>query len=80
MCVSSCANYLFLGSRCRKIQNGIVGYHGNITALLEKDPESAGLKKQPVEAKVTAEQLEKIVKDFSEQQKRFQRLNNNFFL
>lgn len=29
-CVSSCANYLFVGGHRRQIRGGIVGFHGNI--------------------------------------------------
>lgn len=37
-CLSSCANYLFLSAQ-RKIIQGIVGYHGNLTALIFEEPE-----------------------------------------
>lgn len=39
VCFSSCANYLFLGSPSRIIQSGVVGFHGNINALVKQNPE-----------------------------------------
>lgn len=33
ICVSSCANYIFTAGRNKILNKGIVGYHGNITAL-----------------------------------------------
>ena len=43
-CLSSCANYLFVGGHERELRRGIVGFHGNITgcdnpAQREKDAE-----------------------------------------
>jgi len=32
MCLSSCANYLFVAGHRREIRGGVVGYHGNIQA------------------------------------------------
>lgn len=37
-CLSSCANYLFLAAE-NKVIEGIVGYHGNLTALIFEEPE-----------------------------------------
>jgi hypothetical protein len=37
VCLSSCANYLFLGATKKIIKKGIVGYHGNLNALLDLD-------------------------------------------
>lgn len=34
ICVSSCANYLFTAGKHKILNQGIVGYHGNMTALL----------------------------------------------
>ncbi|MDR3608695.1 MAG: hypothetical protein P4M08_15130 [Oligoflexia bacterium] len=34
VCVSSCANYIFTSGRHKILNNGVVGYHGNIKALL----------------------------------------------
>ena len=34
ICLSACANYLFLGAREKDVRQGIVGFHGNITALM----------------------------------------------
>lgn len=31
-CLSSCANYLFVGGHRREIRGGVVGYHGNVQA------------------------------------------------
>ncbi|MGZ3653126.1 MAG: hypothetical protein ACXVB9_19615 [Bdellovibrionota bacterium] len=35
ICMSSCANYLFLAGKRRVISRGIVGYHGNHTAFMK---------------------------------------------
>ena len=69
ICVSSCANYLFLGSKGRLIQNGIVGYHGNITALLKQDPHNSALRDQLLEAKVDPKEVERIAADFTKHQR-----------
>lgn len=37
ICASSCANYLFLAGSTRKIDQGVVGYHGNSRAYLESE-------------------------------------------
>lgn len=36
LCLSSCANYLFLAGKKKIIENGIVGFHGNTIALIEE--------------------------------------------
>lgn len=35
ICMSSCANYIFVAGQQKRIRGGIVGYHGNITALMK---------------------------------------------
>ncbi len=37
MCASSCANYLFLAGHAKKIDHGIVGFHGNWKAMVATD-------------------------------------------
>jgi hypothetical protein len=37
ICVSSCANYIFTAARRKYIKDGIVGYHGNISAVLDEE-------------------------------------------
>ena len=37
ICASSCANYLFLAGRTKKIDRGIVGFHGNWKAMVATD-------------------------------------------
>lgn len=37
MCASSCANYLFLAGHTKKIDHGIVGFHGNWKAMAATD-------------------------------------------
>lgn len=37
-CLSSCANYLFVGGRRRELRGGIVGFHGNIGACNAAGP------------------------------------------
>lgn len=37
ICASSCANYLFLSGKTRKIDHGVVGYHGSLEAYLESE-------------------------------------------
>lgn len=37
VCASSCANYLFLAGKTRKIEGGVVGYHGSVRAYLESE-------------------------------------------
>jgi hypothetical protein len=69
VCVSSCANYLFLGSRRRLIKSGFVGYHGNITALLKRDPSNMEIRKQLTDAKVDPKEIERIVVDFTVQRR-----------
>ena len=64
ICVSSCANYLFLGSNQRIIERGIVGYHGNITALFERDPTNQALRKQLAEAHIDLQEIERIASKF----------------
>ncbi len=78
LCVSSCANYLFLGSQRHFIKNGIVGYHGNITALLKNDPDNAELRKQLSDAKVDSKEIERIAADFIQQQQSNSALEQDF--
>ena len=59
VCFSSCANYLFLASPRRVIKKGIVGFHGNLTALVKEKPEL--LKQFP----------KKIAKEMAEERKFF---------
>ena len=54
VCFSSCANYLFLGSPERIIQSGLVGFHGNMNALVKLNPEMVA-KKNPYRAKFVSE-------------------------
>lgn len=37
LCVSSCANYIFTAGARKLIKDGVVGYHGNISAVLDED-------------------------------------------
>ncbi len=37
LCASSCANYLFLAGHTKKIDHGIVGFHGNWKAMVATD-------------------------------------------
>jgi hypothetical protein len=68
ICVSSCANYLFLGSTTRFIKRGIVGFHGNITALMLKDPNNVALRQQLIEAKIAPAEINRVISEFSKQQ------------
>ena len=36
VCLSSCANYIFLAGKLRVVAEGIVGFHGNTIALVEE--------------------------------------------
>ncbi|MGZ0193327.1 MAG: hypothetical protein ACKVG5_13470 [Acidimicrobiales bacterium] len=36
-CLSSCANYLFLAGETKDLQDGLVGFHGNLTALIQTE-------------------------------------------
>jgi hypothetical protein len=58
VCASSCANYLFLAGSTRKIEGGVVGYHGSLRAYLESEKFRDDLKK--VQPKVAAERLPKL--------------------
>lgn len=49
VCFSSCANYLFLASKEREIKSGIVGFHGNLSALTQEKPQLLGPKGTNVE-------------------------------
>ena len=46
VCLSSCANYLFTAGRWKKIRNGVVGFHGNIQALMRQTGTEAALESQ----------------------------------
>lgn len=35
ICVSSCANYIFTAGNRKILNNGIVGFHGNMTAMIQ---------------------------------------------
>jgi hypothetical protein len=37
VCASSCANYIFTAGQRKIIKDGVVGYHGNISAALRRD-------------------------------------------
>lgn len=45
VCFSSCANYIFLGAKDRVIERGVVGFHGNYTALLRSEGILAAIEK-----------------------------------
>ena len=65
-CLSSCANYLFLGATRREIATGIVGFHGNVTACF------GGLKWHEVEKRMkelgkTAREIEEFRVDTLQQ-------------
>jgi hypothetical protein len=65
-CFSSCANYLFGFSRKRLIlPSGLVGFHGNHTALVEEMGGIEVLKKQwALEGKMTEEKIEMSIRRF----------------
>ena len=46
VCLSSCANYLFTAGRWKKIRNGVVGFHGNIRALMRQTGTEAAITDQ----------------------------------
>ena len=52
VCLSSCANYLFTAGRWKKIRSGIVGFHGNIQALMKQTGEKAAFESQLSELSV----------------------------
>ncbi|MDH5580564.1 MAG: hypothetical protein OEY33_01540 [Bdellovibrionales bacterium] len=37
LCLSSCANYLFVAGKKKKIKSGLVGFHGNTTAMYKQN-------------------------------------------
>lgn len=69
LCLSSCANYLFLASPRKVIERGLVGYHGNITALLRQDPQNAGLRAQLEKSGMKKAERDKMLADFIRKQK-----------
>lgn len=58
VCASSCANYLFLAGKTRKIEGGVVGYHGNLRAYLESEKFRDDIKQ--ADPKVLADRLPKL--------------------
>lgn len=58
LCASSCANYLFLAGKTRKIDQGVVGYHGNLRAYLESEKFRNDLSK--IDPKIAAVHLPKL--------------------
>jgi hypothetical protein len=65
-CFSSCANYLFLGGKLRRIQHGVVGYHGNMNALISPGNLPgliADLKRQGL----TDDQIAQFIREYQQQ-------------
>ena len=58
LCASSCANYLFLAGSIRRIDQGLVGYHGNLRAYLESEKFRKDVSN--ADAKLVAERLPKM--------------------
>jgi hypothetical protein len=58
LCASSCANYLFLAGSVRKIDRGVVGYHGNARAYIESEKFRNDISK--IDPKIVAERLPKL--------------------
>jgi hypothetical protein len=58
ICASSCANYLFLTGKTRKIDGGVVGYHGSYRAYIESEKFRNYLKQ--ADPKTVAEHLPKM--------------------
>lgn len=60
LCASSCANYLFLAGNTRRIDRGVVGYHGNMRAYFESEKFRDDIGQ--IDPKIVAERLPKLQK------------------
>lgn len=58
LCASSCADYLFLAGSTRKIDHGVVGYHGSLRAYLESEKFRDDVSK--IDPKIVAHRLPQL--------------------
>jgi hypothetical protein len=71
-CLSSCANYLFLGATRRYIDSGIVGYHGNVQACFGGD-KWAETKQQLIQKGLSEKEIESFYANTKQQIKEEER-------
>lgn len=68
-CLSSCANYFFTAAKKKIIENGIVGFHGNINACNGEDKwptTEEAIRNQMASNGVTSDKVDLAVKNFHE--------------